>query len=228
MAATILIAWTLGMFAGLAPGPYTTMVAGTALESGFKPALRLAFVPFVSDVPPLIVTALILETLSGPALTILGVSGSLIILYIGFRFLRQWRRGVLPVDPGHPPVAQSAKFWHVALGTLVSPVPWIFWLAIGSPLMLRSWARSPTEGLLFIAIEFATNISTATGLAWAASHGRRILAVQWQKRVLGGVGVILVLAGLLLMYQAATGDFERLLERQETIRSMVEERLSDL
>lgn len=228
MAATILIALLLGTFAGLAPGPYTTMVAGTALERGFEPAARLALAPLVADVPPVVVTALILERLNGRALTVLGVCGGLMILYIGCRFLLRWRSGEIPVDPEHPHIPpQSAKFWHVALATLFSPVPWIFWLAVGSPLMLRSWAHSATEGLIFVVLVFAMNILTATGLAWAASHGRKVLSARWQRRVLGGVGGVLVLAGVLLLYQAATGDFQRLLERQEALRTMVEDRLAD-
>jgi threonine/homoserine/homoserine lactone efflux protein len=223
---TIVIGSVLGMFAGLAPGPYTTMIAGTGLERGFKPATRLAFVPLVSDVPPLILTALVIETLSDSVLALLGVAGGLVVIYIGARFLRRSRVGPTPLDLEHPlPEPQSATFWHVALGTLLSPVPWLFWLIVGSPLMLRSWGRSPTEGLLFIGIVFTVNISTATGLAYAASHTRRILATHWQKRVLGGVGLVLVAAGLVLLIEAAIGDFQGLVEQQETIRSMVEDRL---
>jgi threonine/homoserine/homoserine lactone efflux protein len=223
---TILTATILGAFAGLAPGPYTTMVAGTGLERGFKPASRLALIPLISDVPPLIITALILETLNDVTLSLLGVSGGIVVLYIGVRFLKLWRRGVTPLDPDHPhSVPQSAKFWHVALGTLLSPVPWLFWLIVGSPLMLRSWARSPSEGILFICLVFGVNISTATGLAWIASHTRRLMAVRWQKRVLGGVGVALVAAGVFLVFEAAVGDFQSLIDQQERIRSIVEERL---
>ncbi len=44
MTTTILTALVLGTLAGLAPGPYTTMVAGTALEKGFKAGFILAWV----------------------------------------------------------------------------------------------------------------------------------------------------------------------------------------
>lgn len=227
MATTIVVALVLGTSAGMAPGPYTTMVAGTALEKGFKPAFRLALTPLVTDVPPLLVTALILETLSGTALTVLGAFGGLAILYIGFRFLSQWRTGETPVDPEHPRVPQSARFWHVALGTLVSPAPWLFWLIVGSPFMLRSFARSRTEGIVFVAVLFTTNMATATALAWGASHGRRILAPAWQRRVLGGVGVTLILAAAFLLYHAATGDFQSLISNQELLRDVVEEQITN-
>lgn len=230
MLATVLVALMLGGFAGLAPGPYTTMVVGTALERGFRPAAALAFVPFVSDVPPLLATVLLLERLAGPWLTALGLSGGAIVLFVGFRFLRRWRLGsvLVPDEPGSAPHApQSARFWPVALGTLFSPVPWIFWLMIGSPLLLWSWSRSATEGVIFIAIVFVTNISTATGLAWVVSHSRRVISARWQHRILGIVGAVLLVAGGALVYRALTGDFEDLIDRQGVIRTMVEERLPE-
>lgn len=226
MTETILLAALLGAFAGLAPGPYTTMVAGTGRERGFRAALPLAFVPLVSDVPPLIVTALVLDTLPDALLPVLSALGGGVVVYIGVRFLRLRRGGPAgEVSPLRRPLPQAARFWHVAIGTLLSPVPWLFWLVIGSPLLLRSWAESATEGLLFIGLLFGMNMSTATALAWAASRTRRLMAPRWRHRVLGGIGVFLIGAGSLLILEAATGDFGSALNRQGSIRDSFESRL---
>ncbi len=215
---TILLAALLGAFAGLAPGPYTTMVAGTGLERGFRAALPLAFVPLVSDVPPLIITALVLDTLPDALLSVLAALGGAVVVYIGVRFLRLRRGGPAgEASPLRRTLPQAAPFWHVATGTLLSPMPWLFWLVIGSPLLLRSWAESAAEGLLF-----GVNISTATALAWAACRTRRLIAPRWRYRVLGG---ILIGAGSLLILEAATGDFGSAIDRQGSIRDSLESRL---
>lgn len=232
MIATIVTAFVLGCFAGLVPGPYTTMVAGTGLEKGFRAAVKLAFAPLVTDIPPLLVTALVLESLEGTALRVLGAAGGTVIGLVGVRFLRRHRpdrsvlesleRGERSAEAGLEG-AQSATFGHVVLGTLLSPAPWIFWLVVGSPLMLRSWNRSPLEGVLFVVILFGTNIATATGLAWVASHTRGFLAGRWQRRILQVAGAGLVIAGGLLIWQALTGNFESLIRQQESVRDVVEE-----
>lgn len=235
MITTILIALVLGSFAGLVPGPYTTMVAGTGLEKGFRAALKLAFTPLLTDVPPLLVTALVLESLDGTALSALGVAGGIVIAVVGIRFIRRHRpdASVLEAlerrEPSRPRDGeeareQSATFGHVVLGTLLSPAPWIFWLVLGSPLMLRSWNRSPVEGVVFVVVLFTTNIGTASGLAWVASRTRSFLAGEWQRRILRLAGTGLVVAGGLLIWQALTGDFESLIRQQESVRSVVEER----
>lgn len=222
MATTVLTAMILGLFAGLAPGPYTTMVVGTALERGFRPAARLALAPLVTDVLPLLVTALLLERLSFTALTVLGTLGGLLIALIGLRFFSRHSSPLQEEAEVHAG-EQSARFGHVVLSSLLSPAPWLFWLVVGSPLLLGAWERSPAQGLLYVVLLFATNIGSATALAWGASHGSRLIRPSHRRYVLRAVGVLLIAAGAFLVWQSIEGDFQRLMERQETFRSVVEE-----
>ncbi len=248
---TILTAVVLGTFAGLAPGPYTTMVAGTALEKGFKAGFVLALTPLVTDVVPMLFSALLLDRLGELALTMLGITGGAIVFVVGIRFLREHSKREPLVPSGEAQAAatpgveaseiqeagrpegdsgarsggrrQSALAGHVIASTLLNPSPWLFWLIIASPLLLRAWNRSPGEGVLFAGLIFLTNISTASTLAWVASHSRRFLNPDWQRRSLKFVGVTLILAGSFLCWQATVGNFQNLIEQQEVIRSVVEE-----
>jgi threonine/homoserine/homoserine lactone efflux protein len=218
---TLLSAFILGLFAGMAPGPYTTMVVGTALEKDFPSAAKLAFAPVFTDLPPLIVTAFLLERLSWTALTVVGVAGGVLVCFVGLRFLL--RHGSAAEAEAPKRAGQSARMEYVVLSTLFSPAPWLFWLVIGSPLMLAAWDRAPIQAWIFAILLFATNISTATGLAWAASHGRRVLGPRWQRRALRAVGGVLIGAGLLLVWQSLAGNFQEMVDRQDALRGMVEE-----
>lgn len=223
MISTVLAALILGACAGMAPGPYTTMVVATALERGFRPAGRLALTPLVTDIGPLVTTALVLDVLHPAALTVIGVLGGVVVAVVGLRFLVHHRHPP-HVEPSLERPRQSAGFWHVALSAVLSPAPWLFWLVVGSPLLLRSWNRSPGEGLLFILLLFGTNIGTATALAWGASHGRRIMTAPWRRWALRLTGVGLTLAGGVLVWQSLVGNFQAMVERQEDFRTFVEER----
>ncbi len=230
MTTTILTAMILGTLAGLAPGPYTTMVAGTALEKGFKAGFILALTPLVTDVVPMLFSALLLDRLGGLALTLLGIVGGAIIVVVGVRFLRGHSKEAQPFlsekDPARDGIGerrQSARVGHVIAGTLLNPSPWLFWLVIASPLLLRSWNRSPGEGVVFVALIFLTNITTASLLAWVASHSRKFMNPEWHRRILKAVGVTLILAGSFLCWQATVGNFQGLIDQQEIIRSVVEE-----
>jgi threonine/homoserine/homoserine lactone efflux protein len=235
------------------------MVAGTALEKGFKAGFILALTPLVTDVAPMLFSALLLDRLGELALTMLGITGGAIVFVVGIRFLREHskkgplvrttesgavtdkelsgspgtgeRVRTLEESPGAGEETstesgarrQSALAGHVIASTLLNPSPWLFWLIIASPLLLRAWNRSPGEGVLFAGLIFLTNISTASILAWIASHSRRFLNADWQRRSLKFVGVTLILAGSFLCWQATVGNFQGLIEQQEVIRSVVED-----
>lgn len=220
MVTTLVTAVILGLAAGMAPGPYTTMVVGTGFERGFRPAARLALAPLVTDILPLVVTALVLERLSPTVLMFLGMMGGVVIAMIGVRFLT---RHAAPLQDEVHLTDQSARFGHVVLSSLLSPAPWLFWLIVGSPLLLAAWGRSPVQGVVYIVALFATNIGSATALAWGASHGSTFLEPRWKRRLLRVVGGVLVAAGSVLVWQALSGDFQELVDRQRAFRSAVEE-----
>jgi threonine/homoserine/homoserine lactone efflux protein len=202
------------------------MVAGTALERGFRAGLVLALTPLLTDVPPMLFSTLLLERLGWRALNALGIVGGAVILGVGIRFIRMnWKVREEPVRPRPGKGDQSARFSHVVLSSLTNPSPWVFWLVVASPLLLRAWGRSRGEGILFVTVLFGTNILTATALAWIASHGRRLLHPGVQRRALQGVGATLVLVGVLLLWQATQGNFQALVEQQESLRSVVEDGL---
>jgi len=212
----------LGLFAGLAPGPYTTMVVATALERGFRKALPFAFTPFITDMLPLICTVFVLDRLNWTALTILGVAGGAVVMMIGVRFIRH--HGVQHLQTLHDrdDWKGSARGAHVIATGLLNPAPWLFWLVVGSPLFLASLAHSRGAGAAFLVSLFFVNIGSASTLAWLASRGRLVMPPVWQRRILVAAGTGLILTGAFLAWQALDGGFQSLIDRQETLRSVVE------
>jgi threonine/homoserine/homoserine lactone efflux protein len=202
-------ALTLGLLAGLAPGPYTTMVVATGLERGFRAALPLALAPLLTDLAPLVLSTLLLTSLSPRIVTTLGWLGGLVVVAVGLRLLvAHWRSpgGGSRVPAGSASTRPATvRFWHVVTATVLSPAPWLFWLGLASPLFLRHWGVDWRLGLLFLTTLFATNIGSASALAWGASKGRRVLAPYWRQRLLRALGIALVLAGGTLILQAARG-----------------------
>lgn len=219
MTTTIIIAIILGAFAGAAPGPYTTMVIGTSLQRGFKEGFKLALVPLVTDIIPLLLTVFILDKLNWTALTLLGITGGTLIGMVGIRFIRH---NGPPAMEGEKPF-QAATFGHAAASTFFSPSPWMFWLVLAGPMTLRAMERSTAEAAVFVGILFAMNIGMATLVAWAVSHSRKVIAPSVRHRVLQVAGIGLIVAGVFLVWQAMEGNFQSMMERQEGVRERLEE-----
>ena len=216
MIETIVTATLLGFFAGGVPGPFTTVVASTALDRGFKSAFKLTFIPIVTETPALVVTVFILKSLNYDLLNAVGVLGGLSLGYLGVRFYQRQGQDILDED-----YEDRHDFRALAVAGLLSPAPWIFWLVAAGPLFLRSWNRSWMHGALFVVVLFAMFIGTANLIAWLASHGRRIMVPATRRKVLRGVGVFLVIAGGVLIWQSLEGNFQGIVQRQEALRERV-------
>lgn len=219
MLTTIVVAVVLGAFAGAAPGPYTTMVVGTSLQRGFREGFKLAFVPLVTDIIPLLLTVFILDALNWTALTLLGITGGTLIGMVGVRFIRH---NGPPAMQGDKPF-QAATFGHAALSTFLSPSPWLFWLVVAGPMTVRALERSTSEAVVFVGILFTMNIGMATLVAWGVSSSRKIIRPSIRYRVLQVAGVALIGAGVFLVWQAMEGNFQAMIEQQEEMREALQE-----
>ena len=218
MIEAIATATVLGFFAGAVPGPYTTVVAGTALERGFKPAFRLAFVPLVTEFPPMIIMSMILDRVNFDVLTVVGIFGGLMFGILGFRFIK--RQGADGKEQAKE-VKEGRAFWTLASAGLLSPAPWIFWLVAASPLLLRSWNRYWLYGVVFALILFMMFVGTATAIAWGASHGQR-LSANVRRTVLRVAGAFLLVVGGAMIWQSVEGNFQRMILQQERLLDRVD------
>ena len=219
MIETILTAGVLGFFAGGVPGPFTTVVASTALERGFGRAVKLAFIPVVTEIPALLVTVFLLKNLNHDLLGAVGILGGVAVIYLGVRFFR--RQGIEDEELDEA-LEDRRTFQTLAVAGLLSPAPWIFWLVAAGPLFLRAWNASWVQGLVYVAVLLSMFVGTASGIAWLASHGRRVMGRGTREKVVRGVGVLLVVAGGVLIWQSAEGNFQTMVKRQEALRESVQ------
>jgi hypothetical protein len=88
-----LLGLSLGLGAGLAPGPLLAVVIRTTLQAGFAAGARVACGPLISDLPIVLVAVLLATELPGAALGALGVAGGLFVLWLGVDPRRRRRGG---------------------------------------------------------------------------------------------------------------------------------------
>lgn len=217
---SLLLGCALGLFAGIVPGPFLTLVATTALERGLGDGLKVALIPLVTETPVLIASIFLLSQLPHEALRWIGMAGGVLVLYIAWKVERDARsahpeRGDMKPFRGH--------FLRVALVGLLAPAPWIFWFLIAGPLFLIRWHVSPWHGVVFVLAFFSCFVGAMMTVAWGASRGREKLSLDWYRRTLRGAGVLLAIGGCILIWQSWEGNFAEMVRPQRQIRDAVEE-----
>lgn len=217
---SILIGFSLGLFAGIVPGPFLTLVATTALKRGLGDGLKVAMIPLVTELPVLAASVLLLTQLPDSFLRWIGIAGGCLVLYIAWKVERD-ARSADPADTELPPF--RGHFFRVALVGLLAPAPWIFWFLIAGPLFLNRWHVSPWHGVAFVLAFFTCFVGAMMTVAWGAAKSRNRLSLRWYRRALRAAGVVLAIGGSVLIWQSWEGNFAEMVRPQEELRDAVEE-----
>jgi threonine/homoserine/homoserine lactone efflux protein len=186
---------TLGLSAGLSPGPLTTLVISHSLQYGVREGLKVAMAPFITDIPIVLVSVLALGQLrdSQAALGVISIIGAAVLVYLSYGTFKADRVQVR-VD--------AAEVHSVRKGALVnffSPHPYLFWLTIGGPRVVEAWTQTPLAAAWFVLGFYVCLVGSKMLFAFAGARSKEFLAraaYRYVMRTLGGA--LLVLALLLL------------------------------
>ncbi|MBI5107047.1 MAG: LysE family transporter [Solirubrobacterales bacterium] len=183
----LVLGLTLGLGAGLAPGPLLALVIRTSLERGFAAGARVAVAPLITDVPIVLASVLLAASLPDAALGVLGIAGGLFVCWLGVEAVRA------TPEPGP---SGGGELRRGVLLNVLSPHPWIFWVTVGAPILADQDAAGAA---VFLATFYALLVGTKVVIAALLAVGReRLLRGRGFALAVRGSGVLLLAAGVLL------------------------------
>ncbi len=220
MTEALVLGSILGLFSGLIPGPFTALIAATALKGGFWAGFRISVVPLVTETVVMAITALLLSQLPGTILRWMGVVGGVFIFYLAVRI---WRDAGTSMDesPEEADVDNAKEVVESGLLAVLSPTPWVFWLLIGGPLFLAAWRDGWVAGLGFLGSFLFFLVGAYVAVAGLAAYGQKQLSGTWRARLMRSTSAALLIAGTVLLWQSYEGNFERMVTGSETIETLV-------
>lgn len=170
-----------GIGAALSIGPVSITILHEAIARGFGAALKVILGSAVADIVlivPALAASWILARVDAAA-GVVAVIGAVYFAYLSVEAGRgSWRlwRGEAPKAEPH---MEGLAFWKGALGNLLNPLSWAFWLATGTPTMLRAHAAAAWPGLaLFTVTWFVVAMAVEAVLAGVAAGTRRALSAH--------------------------------------------------
>ena len=183
----------LGLTAGLAPGPLLTLVISQALSYGIQEGVKVALAPLITDIPIILATFFIGTRFAGdsPVLGLLSLVGAVYICWLAWESLSI--KPVAQSDPARLP--HSLK--KGVLANFLNPHPYLFWITVGTPLLIKSWAVKPADTVLWLIGFYGMLVGSKIMLSILVGHWRKLLQGRpylWINRCLG----------LVLVFFAAT------------------------
>jgi len=136
----------LGMAAGISPGPLLTLVISETLKHSRKEGIIIASAPVLTDVPIILLSVFILKKLSGFNFVLGSISilGAFFIAYLAYASFT-----IKSIELN----LQNNKIQSLGKGIITnisSPHPYLFWMTVGTPAILKAFRINPMSGLLFI------------------------------------------------------------------------------
>lgn len=190
----------LGLSAGLSPGPLLALVISQTLQHGTREGLRIALAPLFTDLPIVCLGLFLFTGLREPdfALGIVSFIGFIFIGYLGATSLRQ--------KPVELDLAQDAprSYLKGVFANALSPHPYLFWLTVGVPTLLKANSQSLGSVFVFIASFYICILGSKMVLALVIGRSRNFLTGARYVWVMRSLGFLLIVFSLVLLYDGLT------------------------
>ena len=181
----------LGLAAGFAPGPLLALILAQSIRFGTREGLKVSAAPLLTDLPIVALATALVAAAAGTAGGILGaisLAGAVFVAYLGVESIRT--TGVEASRPEEAPRSWSRG----ALVNALSPHPYLFWITVGAPTLIRAWREGPVAAAAFLAGFYACLVGAKMLVA--------VVAGRSGGRLRGGAyrAVMVVLGALLLVF----------------------------
>ena len=185
----------LGLSAGFSPGPLMTLVISQTLRHGVREGIKVAVAPLVTDLPIILAATFLLTRLSNyrPVLGTISLIGGLFVLLLAYESFRT--RGI---DATAGDAAPQSLGRGVAVNVL-SPHPYLFWLTVGAPMIVKGWGESPPRAGAFVAGFYICLVGAKLAIAVATGRSHQMLRGETYRYVMRLLGLLLLIFAIMLL-----------------------------
>jgi threonine/homoserine/homoserine lactone efflux protein len=170
----LIAAAVFGLSGGLSPGPLLALVVSETLARGRNAGLAVSMSPLITDGPVIAAAILLLGRIenSDPALGIVSIAGGALLTTYGIAGLRGASLEVEEAKTNRGVWASLGKGVSV---NFLNPNPYLFWLTIGTPILLRAHSVSWFASVSFLVIFYLALVGSKCLLTGLVARSRAVL-----------------------------------------------------
>jgi threonine/homoserine/homoserine lactone efflux protein len=184
-----------GMSAGFSPGPLLALVISQTLRYGVREGAKAAMAPLITDLPIILLSVLVLRPLSDSraVLGFISIAGGFFVMYLAYGCFRATRLDVADrKHKGPQSLSQGAAV------NALNPHPYLFWLTVGGPSVIRAWEASPLGAIAFITVFSGCIVGSKVLIAAMVGQSRHMLSGKGYGTIMRVLGVMLLFFAILL------------------------------
>ncbi len=179
----------LGLSAGISPGPILVLIITETLAGSVWNGIKVALAPLLTDTPIILISALLLsnlthfETVPG----VVALAGGLFLIYMGYESITSKAPEMKDTSP------RRGSLRRGVLTNFLNPSPYLFWVTVGAPLLIKGAETSLLNPALFIGGFYCCIVGSKIGVALLTGRFRGFLrsrAYEIAMKVLGGALIL--------------------------------------
>ena len=193
---TILLAgMMLGLSGGLMPGPLLTLVISETLKHGVRAGIKVSLAPLLTDAPIIFATITILRQLTDvhTVYGLIALGGAAVLIFFGVESLR-YRGSNLQLETVSPKSLKKG-----ILANIFNPSPYIFWMSIGAPMVLKAAKIQIPLAIGFVVGFYLLLVGSKIVVAIIVGKSRRFLKSAYYVYAIRILGIFLIGFALLFI-----------------------------
>lgn len=213
----LLAGLTLGIQAGMTPGPLMALVVTESLRGGARRGVQVAMAPLLTDTYMIVLSLWLVGHLP-PLLTgAISVAGGLVVIWFAWDTARAAHHPQAMAEVV-PAAAEQAWYrrlpapalWRGVITNVFNAHAYLWWLLVGGPLVAGALRLGWLPPAAFLAGFFATLVGSKVALALAIGHGRTWLSGPIYARLLLACGAAMAVLGGWITWQGIDQVFSLL------------------
>jgi len=187
----------LGLVAGLSPGPMLALVIAETLKFGKEEGFKVAVSPLITDSTIVLLTLLALSTLAEHDLVIglISIFGACYLIHIGLENLRI-KTGKFEVV-----IERKEAFKRAIITNLLNPHTYLFWLSVGSPIILETLKTDASTTILFVLGFYSLLMGSMVFVALIVDRSKSFVKSKYYSYVVRILGIVLIFFALTILIE---------------------------
>jgi threonine/homoserine/homoserine lactone efflux protein len=185
----------LGLAAGFSPGPLLILVVSETLKGGVKEGLKISLAPLITDLPIFLISVFLLSRFSDKdaVLGITSLIGAIVIVYLGYKNITVKALEISAQE------ATRDSLWKGILVNALSPHPYLFWFAVGAPLIVRALQTSLLSAALFTTSFYFFLVVSKISVSFIVEKFKFFLLGKSYTNLIRILGILLLVCALLFL-----------------------------
>lgn len=196
---TLAMAFAIGLTGALAPGPTLVATVNSSLKDGWIAGPRVAAGHALVEVLVFVFIVGGLAAAMQQYSKTISIIGGLALIVFGIMTAKESRNAAISMQAGQ--ATGSAMFAGIVTSA-ANPYFWIWWLSVGSALVLNSLNSGMIMAIAFMIGHWGADFGWYILISSSLDRGRSILSLNNYRRILGVCGVFLVCFGLYFLSSA--------------------------